>query len=60
MAAQLTQTQSIAAAQSPEQRERLTKLKDDPELKGMFDDIQANGAGRPRCLASRLATARCC
>ena len=45
MAAQLAQTQNIAAAQSPEQRERLAKLKDDPELKDMFEDIQANGAG---------------
>ena len=44
MAAQLAQTQNIAAAQSPEQQERLTRLKDDPELKDMFDDIQANGA----------------
>ena len=47
MAAQLAQTQSIAAAQSPEQRERLTKLKQDPELKEMFDDIQANGPCEP-------------
>ena len=52
MAAQLAQTQNIAAAQSPEQRERLIKLKDDPELKDMFEDIQANGPGgvvRARC-----------
>ena len=45
MAAQLAQTQSIANAQTPEQRERLLKLKSDPELKAMFDEIESKGPG---------------
>ena len=47
MAAQLAQTQQIANSQSPEQRERLLRLKSDPELKEMFDDIESKGPGLP-------------
>ena len=45
MAAELAQTQRVANMQTPEQQEKLMLLKDDPELKEMFDDIQENGAG---------------
>ena len=45
MAAELAQSQQIANMQSPEQQEKLMRLKDDPELKDMFDYIQKNGAG---------------
>lgn len=31
--------------QSPEQQAKLMQLKDDPELKDMFEDIQKHGAG---------------
>ena len=55
MAAQLAQTQSIANAQSPEQKERLLKLKQDPDLKAMFDDIESNGAGASQSGPTRLA-----
>ena len=54
MAAQLAQTQQIANAQTPEQRERLIKLKSDPELKALFDEIQSNGAGAYLLLGSCL------
>ena len=37
--------QSSAAQASPEQREKLTALKADPELKLVFDDIETNGPG---------------
>ena len=47
MAAQLAQSQRIAGLQSPEQQAKLMQLKDDPELKDMFEDIQKNGAGNP-------------
>ena len=45
MAAELAQSQRIASLQSPEQKAKLMLLKDDPELKDMFDDIQKHGAG---------------
>ena len=45
MAAELVQSQRVAGMQSPEQQAKLMQLKDDPELKDMFEDIQKNGAG---------------
>lgn len=43
MAQQLVHAQQTAAAASPEQREKLAALKGDPDLKLVFDDIEANG-----------------
>ncbi|KAK9796645.1 hypothetical protein WJX73_007965 [Symbiochloris irregularis] len=45
MATQLPQLQRMAGMQSPEQQAKLMQLKDDPELKDMFDDIQKHGTG---------------
>lgn len=45
MASQLPQLQRMAGMQSPEQQAKLMQLKDDPELKDMFDDIQKHGTG---------------
>lgn len=57
MAAELAQSHRIAGMQTPEQQAKLMQLKDDPELKDMFDDIQKNGAGEilhgPVALAGR-------
>ena len=44
MAAEMAQSQRIAGVQTPEQQAKLMLLKDDPELKDMFDDIEKHGA----------------
>ena len=43
MAQQMVNLQQSAAQATPEQREKLAALKTDPELKMVFDDIEANG-----------------
>ena len=45
MAQQMIGLQSSAAQATPEQREKLTALKADPELKIIFDDIEQHGPG---------------
>lgn len=47
--------QQSAAQASPEQREKLAALKTDPELKMIFDDIEANGPSKlePRAASSK-------
>jgi hypothetical protein len=42
MAAQMVDAQRRVSMSTPEYKEKLMQLKDDPELKGMFEDIQAN------------------
>lgn len=46
MAQQMIQLQDSAAQATPEQREKLSTLKTDPELKLIFDDIERNGPSK--------------
>lgn len=43
----MVDAQRRVSMSSPEYKEKLMQLKDDPELKGMFEDIQANQGGHP-------------
>ena len=45
MAQQMLGLQSAAAKATPEQKEKMSALKSDPELKLIFDDIEQNGPG---------------
>ena len=45
MAQQMASLHTSAAQATPEQREKLAALKTDPELKQVFDNIEAHGPG---------------
>lgn len=55
MAQQMVSLQQSAAQATPEQREKLAALKTDPELKLIFDDIEANGPSKHHSTFSVLS-----